>query len=237
MRPTTVFFDFGGTLAAVPPDLVNPWKVWTRAGRELRLRLSEDEVRRTVEDVERELGGEIYLYVGRTSEFWHRFDGAVMDGLGVRDRRRELEEAVQKVFDDPGIVRPYPETRSVLAEMQRRGYRLGVISNHHDALLSVLKFHGLDPFFETVTYSQEVGAEKPAPEVFTRALERAGCPASAALHIGDSLEADVAGARRAGLAAIWLNRGGGAGPTDVPTVRTLSKLPALLDRWDAAPSD
>jgi putative hydrolase of the HAD superfamily len=57
--------------------------------------------------------------------------------------------------------------------------------------------------------SATVGARKPDPEIFRAALEAAGCGAGEALHVGDSGEEDIAGARAAGIRAVLIDRRGG----------------------------
>ena len=68
------------------------------------------------------------------------------------------------------------------------------------------------------------GASKPDPAIFEYALELAGCSAARALHVGDSLEEDVNGARAAGIEAVWLNRAGAPATDGVPTIATLDEL-------------
>ena len=127
-------------------------------------------------------------------------------------------------------MRLFPENRSVLDQLRAQGYPLGVISNHHDGLLDVLKFHGPDQVFDSVTSSQEVGAEKPSPAVFERALKRAGCSLDEALHVGNSLRADVEGAQACGLCAVWLNRDGRLGATTARTIQTLNELVPIVQQ-------
>ena len=67
----------------------------------------------------------------------------------------------------------------------------------------------------------------PTRAVFGRALELAGVEPAEALHVGDSLENDVAGARAAGIRAVLVARDGGA-PAGVETVRSLAELPSLV---------
>ncbi len=213
----------------VPPALSQPRRVWAAVGSRLDLPLADAEVQRALDETDRRLGPKIYQYVGRTGEYWHLYDNALMDLLDIRDRREEIEAAVQRVFDDPSVVLLYPEARSVLDHLRSQGYSLGLISNHHDGLLTVLKYHGLDRCFESVTYSQEVGAEKPSPTIFQRALERAGCSPTEAMHVGDSLLADVEGALRCGLGAVWVNRDGRPGSTTAFTIRNLNELAPLVE--------
>ena len=77
-----------------------------------------------------------------------------------------------------------------------------------DAQRLKLERSGLRDRFEVIAISGEVGHEKPATEIFVHTLSSLGIAPDAALHIGDSLHYDVAGARAAGLTAVWLNRRG-----------------------------
>jgi putative hydrolase of the HAD superfamily len=68
--------------------------------------------------------------------------------------------------------------------------------------------------------------------LFVAALEHSGLPAEVAVHVGDSLECDVAGAQAAGFRAVWLNRDGA--PNDSPIrpdaeIATLDELDAVVD--------
>jgi len=234
MAHSTIFFDFGGTLARAPASFDRPWRVWTEAARDLDLHLSETLVRQALEVVDEELDGAIYEYVGRTPEFWRLYDGLVMERLRIRDRQEELARAVDAVFTNPANVELFPETRPVLEDLRTRGYHLGLISNHNDGLLQVLEYHGLNELLETVTYSQEVGAEKPDPRVFARALERAHCEPSEALYVGDSIQADIEGAHRSGIEAVWLDRNNEQTPVDCLTIHSLSELPHALEMINGA---
>jgi HAD superfamily hydrolase (TIGR01509 family) len=78
-----------------------------------------------------------------------------------------------------------------------------------------------------VVTSADVGAAKPDAAVFRRALELAGVDAAGAVHVGDSLDNDVAGARAVGIRAVLVQRDGPP-PAGVEAVRSLTELPALL---------
>ncbi len=67
---------------------------------------------------------------------------------------------------------------------------------------------GLGGRFDFVVLSQEVGVAKPDVGIFRIACERAGCAPGELVHVGDSLEQDVAGANDAGATSVWLNREG-----------------------------
>ena len=226
---STIFFDFGGTLAEVPAEISRPWNVWLEVSRGFGLHLSSTLVQDAIEATNEELEPRIYQYLGKTSEYWNLYDRSVMDRLRIPAHREEIARGVQAVFEDPSKVQLFPETIEVLENLRSRGYHLGLVSNHHDGLLKILEFHGLDKLLETVTYSQEAGAEKPDSAVFAKALERAHCSSHDALHVGDSLRADVEGAQKCGIQAVWLNRLGDPSPADCLMIHSLSELPHVLD--------
>jgi putative hydrolase of the HAD superfamily len=78
-----------------------------------------------------------------------------------------------------------------------------------------------------VVTSAEVGAPKPHPRVFERALAIAGVAPSEALHVGDKVDNDVEGAAAAGVRAILVQREGEP-LAGVEAIRSLRELPALL---------
>jgi putative hydrolase of the HAD superfamily len=78
-----------------------------------------------------------------------------------------------------------------------------------------------------VLTSAEVGARKPAPAMFEQALALTGATASQAIHVGDSLEEDVAGARAAGIEPVLVRRDGLDPVFGVRTISSLSELAEL----------
>jgi putative hydrolase of the HAD superfamily len=114
----------------------------------------------------------------------------------------------------------------VLARLRADGARLAVVSNWDVSLHDVLERTGLRQLVDAVVISAELGAAKPDPAIFRAALERLGATADAALHAGDSLEHDVAGARAAGIEAVLVARDGAPAPAGV---RTVASLEGLLD--------
>jgi len=127
---------------------------------------------------------------------------------------------------------PYPEVPAALAELRAAGHRLVVVSNWDVSLHDMLRTTGLGVLVDAAISSAEAGVRKPDPAIFRRALALAGAAAHGdrpALHAGDSLELDVAGARAAGLAAVLIARDGvPAGvPGDVVVLGSLDGLAEL----------
>jgi putative hydrolase of the HAD superfamily len=125
--------------------------------------------------------------------------------------------------------RPFDEVHEVLRAARELGVRLVVVSNWDVSLHDVLADAGLAPLLDGVVTSAELGSAKPDGAIFARGLELAGVRADAALHVGDSVEHDVAGARAAGIAAVLVARAGVAPvQDDVPAIPSLRPLLRML---------
>jgi putative hydrolase of the HAD superfamily len=118
----------------------------------------------------------------------------------------------------------FPEVSAALEQARRRGVRLVVVSNWDVSLHGVLERLGVASRVDGILTSAEAGVRKPAAEIFERALSMAGARAEEALHVGDSLEEDVAGAHNAGIVPVLVRRDRGAGPGGVRTIAGLGEL-------------
>jgi FMN phosphatase YigB (HAD superfamily) len=98
------------------------------------------------------------------------------------------------------------------------------VSNWDHRLPGLLADLGLATSFGTITYSEEVGVEKPDQRIFLHALSRLGVEPAAALHVGDGRLEDVEGAVAAGMKALHLTRNTGGGD-----LRDLRDLPDLVE--------
>jgi HAD superfamily hydrolase (TIGR01549 family) len=138
---------------------------------------------------------------GTLGELRRRCAGMLSRELGREVAVEEMMASIRfHAFDDAA---------PALAELRERGLRLVSISNWDYALPEVLERVGLGRLLDGVVTSAGIGARKPAPEIFAAALEVAGYGADEALHVGDSREEDIAGARAAGIRALLLDRSGG----------------------------
>jgi putative hydrolase of the HAD superfamily len=89
--------------------------------------------------------------------------------------------------------------RDVVAELRRRGYRTGIISNADGKLAELLRLTGWLDAFEAIFDSALLGAEKPAVEIFDRAARAMNLHPSDALYVGDLPAIDIVGAANAGM--------------------------------------
>jgi putative hydrolase of the HAD superfamily len=123
---------------------------------------------------------------------------------------------------------PFPDVRPALAEARALGWRVIVVSNWDASLAEVLRGAGLAEHLDVVLTSAEVGTAKPEAAIFRAALDAAGVSADSAVHVGDHLEEDVAGARAVGIRALWLNRSADPAPAGVEAIAGLDQLRRTL---------
>ena len=149
-----------------------------------------------------------------------RCAGVVQERLRTAQPLADVEDALLAAIR----FHAYPEVPAVLARLRAGGARLAVVSNWDVSLHDVLERTGLRPLVDAVVISAELGAAKPDPAIFRAALERLGAAADDAIHVGDSVVHDVAGARAAGLEAILVARDGARPPAGVRVVASLDGL-------------
>lgn len=142
-------------------------------------------------------------------EWWREINRQTFTAAGVYSQFDDFDAFFTELygyFATPAAWTIYPDTIAALANWQRSGVTLAVLSNFDSRLYTVLKVLDLHRYFTTVTISTEVGAAKPQAEIFTAALSKHSCLPQSCWHIGDSLEDDYLGAENVGMKAIWLNR-------------------------------
>jgi putative hydrolase of the HAD superfamily len=135
-----------------------------------------------------------------------------------------------------------PDAESTLSDLGR-DHRLALVTNGApDVQREKLGRTTLSSHFAAIVISADIGIGKPDPRIFQAALDILGVPAAEAVMVGDSLERDIAGARRAGLRTVWLDRAGaGARDGSIVANARIRSLPELrdsligLERVDAFP--
>lgn len=196
--------------------------------RELRDRLGIDV---TLEQAQRGLAVEIAYYrahmlEGRdqasVSQLHTRCAGALGAALGPV-AGVDLAALTETLLASLRFV-AHADAAPALQAARGRGERVVVVSNWDASLPAALASAGLAPLIDAVLTSAQAGVAKPDVAIFERALALAGVAPGAALHVGDNLEEDVAGARAAGIPAVWCNRTGLPVPPGVWAVAGLTEL-------------
>lgn len=97
-----------------------------------------------------------------------------------------------------------------------------VTNNGAEYVEAAMEAHQLKP--AGIVCGDMARAYKPRPEIFQKALEISGCQPKEVLHVGDSLQSDIAGAAGAGIRAVLLDRTGEKKETGCPVIRSLREL-------------
>jgi len=112
---------------------------------------------------------------------------------------RELSQVLYTYWERPEI---FPESREVLTQC---GIPICLVSNIDNAdILSALSYNSLS--FDYMVTSEDSRAYKPHAAIFRKALSLVGLSVSDVLHVGDSLNSDVSGAKEQGIPVLWVNR-------------------------------
>jgi putative hydrolase of the HAD superfamily len=161
----------------------------------------------------------------RAADLHQAFGGPPLDDEGARRWDAGYEDAFRRAW------RPCPDAVPFLAVVRAAGLPMAAVTNmltsYQVAKLDVV---GLATYLRAVVGLDVVGVGKPDPRPFLHACAVLGVEAEEAAYVGDEVDVDARAARDAGLLGVWLDRHGtGDEPGDVPVVRTLAELPALLD--------
>jgi putative hydrolase of the HAD superfamily len=235
--PRAVLLDALGTLVALEPP-------WPALVRELRLRYG---IEVSLAQATSALRAEMAYYRAHCHEardpqtladLRRRCTQVVADSIGGPLTRVDMSGLTDALLAALRFL-PYPDARPALEALRRDHRRAVVVSNWDVSLHDVLERTGLADLLDGVVTSAELGVAKPSPAIFSAALELAGVRATDAVHVGDSYEEDVVGARAAGIEPLLLVRrdsallaaGGQApdrtAPDGVRTIASLAELAAV----------
>jgi putative hydrolase of the HAD superfamily len=173
-----------------------------------------------VDDAERAMRAEMSYYrdhshEGRDpeslAELRRRCAGIVSAELGREVTPEQLMASIR--------FRAFPDAAPALAELRGVGLQLVCVSNWDVSLPSVLDRCGLAQGLDAVVTSAGAGARKPDPAIFAAAIEIAGCEPGEALHVGDTPDEDIRGARAAGIRALLIRRDGGGDIESLAAIR------------------
>ena len=142
----------------------------------------------------------------------------------ARRYREQYEAAWQAV---PGAI-------ALVTALKRAGVAFVVVTNNVTSEQQLkLDRCGLRPYVDALITSEDVGVTKPDVRIFEVALAAAGVSPAEAVMLGDSWSTDVAGARAAGVRAVWLNRAGAVAPDSTAGARVseIHSLEPLADVW------
>ena len=203
-----IFFDAVGTLFRLTNTVGDHYAY---VGREVGLDLDARSLERAFHSAWKQIPQRAAIDRPRENDdkgWWRGLVYLVIDqvapSLGEFDRDNFFEIAYEH-FAEAGVWELYPEVPGVLKKLQPR-FQLAVVSNFDGRLRFILEHLGISKFFAHVFVSSELGADKPDPEIYRRALRLMNLKPHEVLHVGDDSERDRHAASAAGLLVFQLNR-------------------------------
>ena len=208
MQPKGILLDYGGTLVEeleYDERAANEWLLGQAAG--IPSGVSLGDVLHRVDRTAQDLGAR---RDDRAIEItWQALTRLVYDSLAVRFDV-PLSDLELGYWLAAAKTRPMPGAIEALEIWHRRGVPMAVVSNCRFAarvLQHELERHDLAKHLAFIMVSAEYAARKPNAMVFTAAAQRLGVVANDIWFIGDSLHKDMAGAKAAGMKALWFHAG------------------------------
>jgi putative hydrolase of the HAD superfamily len=168
------------------------------------------------------------------------FNARISNALGLLgfrvDARSGIVTGTTNAFCEGFMeyVRIDEHTVEALRKLQRK-YKLGIVSNFAipECVVKLLETHGLDKFFDVVVVSGAVNKRKPSPEIFQQALEKLSVDTAETVFVGDTVDADIKGAKDMGMKTIFIERRAQKEAEQIcpdQTIKNLSELAAALER-------
>jgi putative hydrolase of the HAD superfamily len=238
-RPRGICFDYGRTLVQIQRPVTAIAAAGVALAEELSLQQSEwtgtpAEFAVSLDELlDQLIGAEQRAHPWHEVEFGTIHRQAMHQLLGKwpsQDVSQRVAATLQRAWVSG--VRVVPEARASLATLRERGIRIGLCSNAPfptDLMYEQLDRLAIRQYFDAVLFSSEIGWRKPDPRVFAELLARLTLPASSVWFVGDEWEADIQGARAAGMRAI-LAPGAGVPGEEAEGLGQWSDLALLIDR-------
>jgi len=233
--PDVVFLDVGDTLLRAHPS----WAaVYRSVLAEHGVHVEEAPLRAALEAVfgapDPALEGPFEASAEHSFARSVGFDTQVLGHLGQPPQPDAFYRRLESAFAERHAWWVYDDVAPALRALDAAGIRLCVISNWTWTLPELLHLLELAGHFHGLVTSARVGFEKPHPGIFRHALELMGVSdPGRAVHVGDSIHADIGGARRMGIHPVLMARGGHrhAGAAALPDgTPVVGDLFGLLDR-------
>lgn len=159
--------------------------------------------------------------------FYHYYQllAETFPSLGITPRQLQ-EVAEEKVYNMDNYVR-FEDTISTL-ETLSKSYRLGIISDTYPSVATMLKNMELEKYFQSKTFSFDLGVYKPHPAMYEDALKKMDLPPEETVFV-DDLQGNLEGAGRYGIQGVLICVNPQTKPTDAfPSISKISQLLEVL---------
>jgi len=203
-----IFFDAAGTLIHLPESVGHHYAL---VGKRVGLALETAALDRAFTACWKEMPARPAIDGPREDDdegWWRELVYRVIDRVAPSTRELDRDaffEAAYSHFAEAGVWDLYPEVIEVLTALRSR-FELAVVSNFDGRLRMIFEHLGVSKFFSHVFLSSELGADKPDPLIYRRALKLSGVAPNETLHVGDDPVRDWQGAEATGLSIFRLER-------------------------------
>jgi putative hydrolase of the HAD superfamily len=204
-RPDVAFLDLGDTLVRAHPSWA---EVYASTFSEFGIEVARPDFERAFVEAfdEEDNEGPFEASAEASYQRLKQLDSRVFAKLGYPDLPDAFFRRVEAAFSAATSWWVFPDVLPALRALRADGIRLGVISNWSWQAPELLHDLELARHFEAMVISARVGYLKPHRGIFDHALSVMRTEPARALHVGDSLRADVGGARAAGIPAVLIDR-------------------------------
>lgn len=225
-----ITFDAGNTLIHAYPSVS---RIYSEVSAELGAPVAPETFENIFLPAYRKHTSRLHASPGRRGDeeervLWRSITRDLFDSIPVLRHGVDFETWFERLYDRFGAAetwRTYGDAEETLCELKYAGYRLGLISNWDTRLRRIAKGLQILQYMHAVAISSEVGYRKPDPRIFEVVRRYVAVEPGAALHVGDLVEEDVEGARKAGWRAVLLDREGRTDPPEgVPRIRSLREI-------------
>ena len=203
-----IFFDAAGTLIHLPQSVGHHYAL---VGKRVGLALDAAALDRAFAAAWKQVPTRPAIEGPREDDdkgWWRDFVDKVLDQVAPNTRELDRDaffEVAYSHFAEAGVWELFPEVIEVLEALRGR-FDLAVVSNFDGRLRMIFEHLGVSQYFSRVFLSSELGADKPDPLIFQRALKLSGFAPNETLHVGDDPARDWEAAAAAGLSVFRLER-------------------------------
>jgi putative hydrolase of the HAD superfamily len=227
-----VFFDLYNTLVGFdPPREETEAKIL----KELGVEVTPEALLRPIAAADDFIYKEHARYsIGRRSkeetvELYSEYHGIILKEAGIEPSWELITGILKKWLKADYEMVLYDDVVPTLKQLKERELTLGLISNVDRDITPIYEGLGLANWLGVVVTSQEVGFNKPAPQIFRAALRKAKLRPIEALYVGDQPQIDVVGANSAGMFGILIDRNGlFADVGNSPRISSLTQIAEYL---------
>src|SRR4030042_513419 len=158
-------------------------------------------------------------------EFYAEYATRILHEAGAEVSREIALQILAKLRQHKWEFKTYSDSLPALKDLKKRGLILGLVANVTQDMESTYSELGLQPYLDFKVTSSEVGFDKPSPEIFMAALEKAKVKPEESIYVGDQYHLDIVGARGVGIKAVLIDRNDYSPDiTDCPRIHSLTEI-------------